>query len=233
MIVWIDPIDATKEYTLGPEYLPEVTILIGIALKGKPIAGVVNQPFYGIKENGGLIDDNLGRTVWGIVGCGAYDSINGNLIEHMERINRINAHTANKPNRIITTRVPLTDLIRRDFESIPNSEIRFASGAGYKVLALIDNIADCYLFAQMGTMRWDTCAVEAIVASLNGSLTDVFTKEYSYTQDQRQLPHNFFGVLATLNKQNAYFASFISTELKEKLINDAHMLKIKMKVTNI
>jgi 3'-phosphoadenosine 5'-phosphosulfate (PAPS) 3'-phosphatase len=150
----------------------------------------------------------------------------------MQQINELNAQLTNKTTRIITTRVPLTDLIRRDFESIPNSDIRCASGAGYKVLALIDNIADCYLFAQMGTMRWDTCAVEAIVSSLNGSLTDVFTKDYSYTEDQRQLPHNFFGVLATLSKQNAYFASFISTELKEKLINDAHLLKIKMKIAN-
>ena len=43
--VWVDPLDATKEYTEG--FLDHVTVLIGIALGKKAIAGVIHQPFYG------------------------------------------------------------------------------------------------------------------------------------------------------------------------------------------
>ena len=43
--VWVDPLDATKEYTEG--FLDHVTVLIGIALGKKAVAGVIHQPFYG------------------------------------------------------------------------------------------------------------------------------------------------------------------------------------------
>jgi len=44
LVVWVDPLDGTKEYTEG--LLDNVTVLIGIAYEGKAIAGVINQPYY-------------------------------------------------------------------------------------------------------------------------------------------------------------------------------------------
>ena len=43
--VWVDPLDATKEYSEG--FLDHVTVLVGIALGKKAVAGVIHQPFYG------------------------------------------------------------------------------------------------------------------------------------------------------------------------------------------
>ena len=43
--VWVDPLDATKEYSEG--FLDHVTVLIGIALGKQAVAGVIHQPFYG------------------------------------------------------------------------------------------------------------------------------------------------------------------------------------------
>lgn len=37
-----------------------VTVLIGVSFKGKPVSGVIHQPFYGMS----------GRTAWGMVGLG-------------------------------------------------------------------------------------------------------------------------------------------------------------------
>ncbi|CAH8870373.1 unnamed protein product [Trichobilharzia szidati] len=50
LVVWIDPLDATQEYTEGlTEY---VTVMICIVLHNRPIAGIVHQPF-------------LNKTYWG------------------------------------------------------------------------------------------------------------------------------------------------------------------------
>lgn len=39
-----------------------MTVLIGIAYKGRAVAGVIHQPFFGDK----------GRTIWGIQGVGTF-----------------------------------------------------------------------------------------------------------------------------------------------------------------
>lgn len=44
--------------------LEQITVLIGISYKGRPIAGIVHQPYYG-KDGGG-------RTVWAVVGVGVH-----------------------------------------------------------------------------------------------------------------------------------------------------------------
>ena len=73
LFVWVDPLDGTREYTQGPEYSKEVTVLIGVSLNGRPIAGVMNQPFY--KLNNDNTQDYVGRCIWAIVGVGNFISI--------------------------------------------------------------------------------------------------------------------------------------------------------------
>lgn len=58
--VFIDPLDATKEFTLGNHFC--VVTLVGIAVAGEVVAGVMHQPFEG----------PAGRTMWGWIGVGAH-----------------------------------------------------------------------------------------------------------------------------------------------------------------
>ena len=46
--IWVDPLDGTMEFI--DRMLHHVTILIGIAVDGKAISGVVNQPFFGFDD---------------------------------------------------------------------------------------------------------------------------------------------------------------------------------------
>lgn len=52
--------------------LDHVTVLIGIALNGKAVAGVMHQPYYNYKSGPSA---SLGRTIWGVVGVGEFQAV--------------------------------------------------------------------------------------------------------------------------------------------------------------
>lgn len=62
--VWIDPLDGTKDFTMGN--LSAVTVLIGLAIDGVPKIGVVHNPFK-TNEN-----DGKGYTMYGTQEHGAF-----------------------------------------------------------------------------------------------------------------------------------------------------------------
>lgn len=66
-IVWVDPLDGTKEFLR--ENLKAVTVLIGMSLKGVPSIGVVHYPFN-IEEN-----DGKGLTLFATQEHGAYKMV--------------------------------------------------------------------------------------------------------------------------------------------------------------
>jgi len=56
----------------GLGLLDHVTVLIGISVKGKAVAGVIHQPYYNYQAGAGA---QLGRTIWGIIGLGLFTHI--------------------------------------------------------------------------------------------------------------------------------------------------------------
>ena len=59
--VWVDPLDGTREFVEGPEHWGAVTVPIGVAVKGVPVAGVIHQPFVGIGREAAGVDDAAAR----------------------------------------------------------------------------------------------------------------------------------------------------------------------------
>ena len=65
IVVWLDPLDGTAEFIDG--LLSHVTTLIGIAYKGKALAGVINQPFY--KNADGSIVKSVASFIFCMQAC--------------------------------------------------------------------------------------------------------------------------------------------------------------------
>ncbi|XP_060773889.1 3'(2'),5'-bisphosphate nucleotidase 1 isoform X3 [Neoarius graeffei] len=101
LVVWVDPLDGTKEYTEAAHILnrpvvcvnwleahrsptrllDHVTVLIGIAYKGKAIAGVINQPFYNYQIIQ-LVEGKASAYVFASPGCKKWDTCATEAILH-------------------------------------------------------------------------------------------------------------------------------------------------------
>jgi len=178
VVIWVDPLDGTSEYTQG--LLDHVTVLVGVAVNGQAVGGVIHQPFYNYKDS----NNPIGRTIWGLVGLGAY-GMNHKLPPLNQRI-------------ITTTRSHSNKLVQASLEALKPDTILKVGGAGHKVLMVAEGQAHAYVFASAGCKKWDTCAPEAILHSLGGRLTDIHGNDLQYHADVQQV--NSAGVLATYDK---------------------------------
>ncbi|XP_029902782.1 3'(2'),5'-bisphosphate nucleotidase 1 isoform X3 [Myripristis murdjan] len=195
LVVWVDPLDGTKEYTEG--LLDNVTVLIGIAYGGRAIAGVINQPFYNYQLGPGA---NLGRTIWGMPGLGAF----GFQLQEVPDERRIITTTRSHSNKTVMDCVDAME---------PHEVIR-VGGAGNKIIQLIEGKASAYVFASPGCKKWDTCAPEAILHTVGGKLTDMHGNAYCYDANVKHM--NSAGVLATL-RNHQYYTSRVPQSVLQAL----------------
>ncbi|KAF4076330.1 hypothetical protein AMELA_G00213090 [Ameiurus melas] len=174
--VWIDPLDATQEYT---ENLRKyVTTMVCVAVNGEPVVGVIHKPFTGF-------------TAWALVGGGA-------------NVAPRDSYNVNAPKVIVSRSHAgkVKGFIQQAFGN--NTEIIPAGGAGYKVLALLDASDDEYEKADMYVhvtfiKKWDICAGNAILKALGGDLTTLKGEEIDYSGSEK----NPGGVLATVGMDHA------------------------------
>ncbi|CAH2045274.1 unnamed protein product, partial [Iphiclides podalirius] len=231
IVVWVDPLDGTSEYTQGAlmlkrdpwerwkmylthpfisikwylsllqsnyGFLEHVTVLIGISVNEKPVAGVIHQPYYKTLIGG---ENKLGRTIWGLqdTGVGGFTP-------------------APPPDALVitTTRSHSNPLVEKALQVMNANQILRVGGAGYKVLQLLEGVASVYVFASSGCKKWDTCAPEAILSAAGGKLTDVLGNFYKYGASESR--PNKTGVLAAVNNDlHSYALSKIPQELKDTL----------------
>jgi len=196
LTVWVDPLDGTKEYTQG--LLDHVTVLIGIAVGSKAVAGVIHQPYYNYKQDGATV----GRTFYGLIGSGVY-GLKRVLPPSDQRI-------------VATTRSHGTGLVQDALDILKPDQVLKVGGAGHKVLLLMEGQASAYVFPSPGCKKWDTCAPEAILHAMGGKLTDIHGSEYEYHGDVEH--QNMEGVLATARSQDhAIYVGELPQALKEQV----------------
>lgn len=172
LTVWVDPLDATQELTEG--LLQYVTVMICIAMRGHPIAGVIHQPF-------------LGKTYW------AWEA-NGLSKDLADLVSSRSKAVPKSDTLIIThSRSHLDDAaIKSVREAFGNQKVDFlpAGGSGFKVLQLLAGNATLYVHPS-GTRRWDVCAPQAVLTAAGGRMTglDGFPLIYS-AQSEPRIPES-------------------------------------------
>lgn len=198
IIVWVDPLDGTKEYTEG--FIEHVTVLIGIAVRGEPVAGVIHRPFS--KRS----DGEFGQTYWVLKGLGSRG------LEPRQTAPPQNTDDMS----VVFTRSHYTELVRRTVAALnPRREIR-VGGCGHKTMMVVAGDVDAYVFPSDGTKKWDTCAVDAFVRANGGLLTDVNGKTLDYGSWENW--RNKMGLVVTMGKEtHQAILDRIPADVKEEL----------------
>lgn len=162
--IWIDPIDSTADYINGNEKIDDatgvhmsglrcVTVLIGAYSKstGKPILGVVNQPFHtyvDLRWKGkcywGFVENDIGR-------CSITKEPNDKKIIVLSRV-----EDENVKSKLLDAGFTLVE----------------AAGAGYKILSVALGDVDAYILSKGSTYKWDTCGPQALLCSLDGGIIE-------------------------------------------------------------
>lgn len=204
VVIWVDPLDGTSEYTQAWELkmtslLDHVTVLIGVAVGERAVGGVIHQPYYNYLKEGAP----LGRTIWGVEGCGWGGFSVGSPL---------------KDRRVITTtRSHLDATVQAALDAMSPDEVLRVGGAGHKVMLLLEGKANAYVFASGGCKKWDTCAPEAILRAIGGQLTDMVKGEpYRYHASVEH--RNGGGVLATApGEDHSWYLNRIPDSVREML----------------
>lgn len=180
LVVWVDPLDGTKSYTLG-DY-KYVTTLIGVAYESHPIFGVIHPVFA---ENSPVY--------WGGPGIGVYRTNDPGQIGELYDLPQATDYS------FTTTRSHYTEYIDRFIQFLQPERTVSESGAGFKALSVLSGTAAVYLYPGSGCSKWDICAAQALIEASGGSLTDMSGQKYSYEKEvERQ---NMNGLIASRNEE--------------------------------
>ena len=172
-------------------------------MKGQAVAGVIYQPYYNYMAGP---DARLGRTIWGVIGLGAFgfDS---------------SATPPSGENIITTTRSHSSRTVMAAVQACAPTQVLRVGGCGHKVLLIIEGKAHAYVFGSPGCKKWDTCAPEAILHAIGGKLTDIHGNYYQYGAHVHH--RNAGGVLATTTAEaHGYYVGKIPQEVLTELPSD-------------
>lgn len=170
--VWIDPLDATQEFT--ENLISYVTTLVCVAVRGQPIIGVIHKPF-----------SDEPKTTWSWLGKAKSADLQ-------------NSKTADpsQPLSIIVSRShagKVEEVAKKAFG--PETKVFPAGGAGYKVLEVIAGNATAYVHTT-NISKWDICAGNAIIKAAGGEMTTLDNKQIDYSAASSSV--NTGGLFATI-----------------------------------
>ncbi|XP_023336698.1 inositol monophosphatase 3 isoform X2 [Eurytemora carolleeae] len=195
--VWIDPLDATQEYTENLRHF--VTTMVCVAINGVPVIGIIHKPFEKLTAWGWAGPDYRSKSVNDDLKAGKgleHDISKARIIVSRSHAGSVNA-TAQSA-------------LGQDIVVTP------AGGAGYKAWEVLKGSQDAYVHTTL-IKKWDICAGNAILNSAGGQLTTLKGESINYSGVEGN-EKNTGGVLATLYHHKNYVAklSLLMVETKRK-----------------
>ncbi|CAD5209085.1 unnamed protein product [Bursaphelenchus xylophilus] len=180
--IWIDPLDATQEFTEGlVEY---VTVMACITLDGEPIFGAINRPFFN-------------QAVFGLVEYGLVDASG----------EKMTVPSADQTKKNIVVSRSHTGKVKEIAEKAFGGEytVEPAGGAGYKALRVLNGTAAFYVHTT-AIKKWDVCAADALMRAAGGKLMDLDGQPLLY-QD-RSVAMNKNGLMVAVHKPFELLTTF-------------------------
>ena len=190
--VWlVDPIDGTVEFIA---HNGEFCIMIGLALDGEPVLGVVYQP----------VDDVLYAAARGT----------GAFVEEFGERYRLRVSDVAVPCecRLVVSRSHRVPLLDRIIAQLGVQRERAVGSVGLKVGLIARGQADSYIHPNAGTREWDTCASDIIAREAGGTMTDCWNRPLRY--NQADVVHHF-GVMASNGACHAALVDGVAKVLDE------------------
>jgi len=190
--VWlVDPIDGTVEFIA---HNGEFCIMVGLALDGEPVLGVVFQP----------VDDVLYAASRG----------NGAFVEEFGERYPLQVSNIAVPGdcRLVVSRSHRVPLLDRIVAQLGIQRERAVGSVGLKVGLIARGEADSYIHPNAGTREWDTCAPDIIAREAGGTMTDCWNRPLRY--NQADVVHHF-GVMASNGACHAALVDGVAKVLDE------------------
>ncbi|RLN62445.1 hypothetical protein BBJ28_00005403 [Nothophytophthora sp. Chile5] len=169
LVLWVDPLDGTKRF--AAKKFDEVSVLIGIAYKQRPIAGIVHLPFHG----------KHGVTYWGGPEIGVFRSQH-EVSEAQTTHAKVAKPEPMSPRRPLTVTVSSTncELVNHALRELSPETVLTGGATGTMVLGVLTGDSDAFFRFKAATRKWDICAVEPLLEALGGKLADTQGHVYVY-----------------------------------------------------
>lgn len=187
--VFVDPLDGTREFVEGR--LENCQVLVGIAIGGKSVAGVIGIPF----PDGDLSKDST--IIYGLadIGSGVLGTTLSRGPYPLER--NIDGVKYPRPHHATgdSTETVMGACRNGAIQRFGGSNVVYG-GAGNKILAAALGEVACSIQHKIGG-PWDLCAPEAILKAMGGKMTDLFGEEIAIYRADAPAYCNEKGYLAT------------------------------------
>lgn len=183
--------DGTKQFI--ERSFDDVTILIGVSYKTKPVAGVIARPFTRHANGEPFV-------IWA-VNRGAESAVKSNF-GGFASLGEVTPPPRPTRTAVISFRAAASERYSAFLARARLTKTLKMGGCGRKVFALINGEADVYPFPVRGTKKWDTCAPQAILEALGGKFTMPDGAEFVYAENGVD---NKEGFVATLGVDHCSF----------------------------
>jgi 3'(2'), 5'-bisphosphate nucleotidase len=176
-VFFVDPVDGTREFA---DRNGEFAVMIGLAIGGRAVAGVVAIPADG-------------RVLFGRVGGESFVAPGFDALDARTKL-AVSREIDPKRARAVVSRSHRSARLAPILERLGVTNEIAVGSVGLKVARVVTGEADIYVHPSGGAKLWDACAPAAILAGAGGTFTDVDGREIDFRAPALELTR---GIAAT------------------------------------